>query len=347
MRLRGARPIWMGLAASALLHVGLLATGTLDWPLAQLAIAPPPIEIRLQAPAPLPVALPQPRPQPQAAVTPAVRPPLRATPPAKPAHEQAAHEEAAAAPEAPAIAAEAAAPAVPLSPPADEAPPAAEAADPAEAQPASPNPLPHRIDIEYRLSVGPASGRQTVVWINEGDRYTLTSVTTATGLTRLFYAGSFVQSSRGLITPRGLQPEAFWDQRGDKHSSARFDAARVTLTPDQGAPRHFTYEGEVQDLLSLLFQLALTAPAPQGQLGYTVFNGKKLRRYVYEVRGEEMLETALGRLRTLHLVRMGRDAERFEAWLAIDKYYLPVRVLRTEESGVEGELALSSIAVTE
>jgi hypothetical protein len=342
----------MGLAASALLH--LLATGALDWPLAQVAIAPPPIEIQLQAPAPRPVALPQPRPQPQAVAvavavaTPAVRPARRATPPAKPAHEEPAHEEPAA-PESPAIPAEAAAPAVeaeavPPSPPADEA-----ATEPAEAPPARPNPLPHRIDIEYRLSVGPASGRQTVVWINEGDRYTLTSVAAATGLTRLFYAGSFVQTSRGHITPRGLQPEAFWDQRGDKHSSARFDAARgaITLTPDQGAPRQFAYEGEVQDLLSLLFQLALTAPAPDGQLGYTVFNGKKLRRYVYEVRGEEMLETALGRLRTLHLVRVGRDAERFEAWLAVDKYYLPVRVVRAEESGVEGELALSSIAVTE
>ena len=101
-------------------------------------------------------------------------------------------------------------------------------------------------------------------------------------------------------------------------------------------------EGGVQDALSLFFQMALTAPPKDGQLTYTVFNGKKLRRYTYAVRGEETLETALGRLRTLHLVRVGGEG-RFEVWLAIDRHYLPVRIVRAEESGAEGELTIRSI----
>jgi len=211
------------------------------------------------------------------------------------------------------------------------------------------NPLPRRIDLRFQVRYGPARGEQTLVWINEGDRYTLTSVAAATGLTGVFYSGRFVQTSRGRITPRGLAPEEFWDQRGDKLSTARFDSASntLTLTPAKGAPRHFDYQEEVQDVLSLFFHLALTAPPPDGLLTYTVFNGKKLRNYTYEVRGEETLQTGLGALRTLHLVRRADVDGRFEIWLAIDRHYLPVRILRAEKAGVDGELAIMSIEVGE
>ena len=83
------------------------------------------------------------------------------------------------------------------------------------------------------------------------------------------------------------------------------------------------------------FQLALTAPPPDGRLSYTVFNGKKLRDYTYDVRGEEMLETALGALRTLHLARVVNGDGRFEIWLAIDRYYLPVRMLRSDDKAAK------------
>lgn len=334
MRLAGGRPLWLGLAVSALLHAGLFATDALEWPRAQVAVAPPPIEFELQEAAPQPVALP-----PKAAPAPAP-PPRPSRPPAKPL------------PKAP-PAAEPESPPVPVEAPAlaEAVPdplPGEGAAAPAERPPAL-NPLPRRIDIEYRLSVGPASGRQTLVWISDGDAYTVTSVAEATGLTRMFYSGRFVQTSRGRVTPRGLQPQEFWDQRGDKRSSASFDAANgtVTVNPARGAPRHFTHDGAVQDALSLFFQLALTAPPPDGQLAYEVFNGKRLREYAYEVRGEETLSTPLGELRTLHLARLGDTDGRFEAWLAIDRYYLPVRVLRVEDSGPEGELTISSVAFGE
>jgi hypothetical protein len=34
---------------------------------------------------------------------------------------------------------------------------------------------------------------------------------------------------------------------------------------------------------------------------------------------------------------------RFEIWLAIDRFYLPVRVLRSDDNGSEVELKLQSI----
>ncbi|MFN3750914.1 MAG: DUF3108 domain-containing protein, partial [Thiobacillus sp.] len=207
------------------------------------------------------------------------------------------------------------------------------------------HPLPPRIDMRFDVRYGIARGEQTLVWVSDGVGYTVTSVASATGLAGLFYSGRFVQTSLGRVTPQGLVPDTFWDQRGDKRSTARFDTVRgvMTYTPAQGAPRHDAYQGDVQDSLSLFFQLALTAP-PAARMDYQVFNGRRLRHYAYETRGEVMLETALGPLRTLHLVRAGDFDGRFELWLAIDRHYLPVRVLRTDDKGNDVELAIRSIA---
>lgn len=204
--------------------------------------------------------------------------------------------------------------------------------------------LPPRLELHYAVRYGLASGKQSLLWVNEGAGYTLSSVAEASGLAGVFYRGRFVQVSRGRLTAHGLQPEEFWDQRGDKRSSARFDAQQLTLLPARGAPRHFRYSGTAQDALSLFFQLALDAPAAPTQWGYTVFNGKKLREYRYASRGEVVLETALGPLRTLHLERVGEADGRFEAWLAIDRHYLPVRLLRQDEEGNTIELRVQTIA---
>jgi hypothetical protein len=327
--------LWgLALGGSLLLHVSLI------WLLPQWTPAPDalPFEVQLVS-VPAPVVLPPPVPAPPAAKSPAPRLPpprgVRALP--EPLAEPAAE---AAAPAAPADA-ESIDTAVVSAEPAPAAEPA-----PIEAVAPPLNALPQRLDLRYQVSYGLASGEQTLLWVNEGERYTLTSVAGATGLAGVFYRGRFVQTSRGRITPRGLQPEEFWDQRGNKRSSARFDAVNgnLTLEPAKGAPRHFAYSGDTQDALSLFFQLALTAPPQEGKLTYTVFNGKKLRVYTYEVRGEVMLETALGTLRTLHLARVVDGDGRFEAWLAIDRHYLPVRVLRSDENGIEAELRLQSIA---
>jgi len=339
---RGARPWWLALAVSLLLHGSLV--GGLAWRLPQWETPAEPATLNVElvsAPAPVPAVAPPARPMSPPAKPAVHRPPARQAVPQPELSTEPTAE--AAAPAAPADDVQAAA--VTASPePATDVAPVAAAPEPAAP---SLNALPPRLDLRFEVRYGLASGEQTLVWVNEGGRYTLTSVAAATGLTGVFYRGRFVQTSRGRITPRGLQPEEFWDQRGLRHSSARFDPAQgqITLMPAKGALRHFAYQGDVQDALSLFFQLALTAPPPEGQLTYRVFNGKKLRDYIYEVRGEETLETALGALRTLHLVRVAnRDDGRFEAWLAIDRDYLPVRVLRSDEAGSEMELRVQSIA---
>lgn len=343
---RSLRPWWLALGVSLLLHVVLI--GGVNWRLPQQDQPAElmPFDARLVSVVAPDVMPPQP---PPAAKPSAPNPPLRdvsrpaANPPEVPDPPVAAPAESIAEPASiePAVKVE-------VTPVAPHGPASIELNGPVPAEAPPPlNQLPPRIDLRFQVSYGLASGEQTLVWVNEGGHhYTVISVAEATGLAGIFYRGKFVQTSRGRITPHGLQPEEFWDKRGNKRSSAQFDAAQghLTLNPDKGAPRHFTYRGDVQDVLSLFFQLALTAPPPDGRLAYTVFNGKKLRDYSYAVQGEVMLETVLGTLRTLHLARVTDSDGRFEVWLAIDRHYLPVRVLRSDDKNNEVELRIQSIA---
>jgi hypothetical protein len=339
-----ARGLWIGLVASSLLHTALLTPGLVVLPGAWEEMDAPPIEARLELPLPTP-PLPETvtRPQPRVAAGPVARPRPAVTPvdsaPSPPPE--------AAAPESPVTPVEPAPPAPPAEPMAEGYPPAEPPA--AALPPPEPavklNSLPRRIEVEYRINYGPASGKQTLLWINEGGRYTITTVAAATGLASVFYSGQFVQTSRGRITANGLQPEEFWEQRGNKRSQARFDYEnRSILVESRKGPRTIPLPEATQDVQSLLFQMALTAPPPQdGQS--SLFNGRKVRSYRYQTVGEETLETGLGALRTLHLIRTPASGEgRFEIWLAIDRHYLPVRIVRTEESGLDGELLAERIS---
>jgi len=351
---RQARPLWIGLAASSLLHTALLTSGLIVLPAVWEEMDAPPIEARLELPLP---TLPLPKtvapPQPRFEVSPVARPrpivaPAESAPSLPP---EAAAPESPVAPVEPAPSAPSTEPMAEVNPPAEPtavAPPPAEppvAALPPPEPGVKLNSLPRRIEVDYRINYGPASGKQTLLWINEGGRYTITTVAAATGFASVFYSGQFVQTSRGRITAHGLQPEEFWEQRGNKRTQARFDYEnRSILVESRKGPRTIPLPEATQDALSLLFQMALTAPPPQdGQS--SLFNGRKVRSYRYQVAGEETLETGLGTLRTLHLIRTPATGEgRFEIWLAIDRHYLPVRILRTEESGFDGELLAERIS---
>lgn len=233
----------------------------------------------------------------------------------------------------------------PVAPPPDDAAAAVDAPVDIPSPPALAS-LPARIDMRFGVHYGVAAGEQTLVWVSDGERYTLTSVAAATGLAGLFYRGHFVQTSSGRLTPWGLQPEVFWDQRGDKRASAKLDAAagRVSLTTATGETRHFPYQSGMQDALSLFLQLALIAPSAGDTLRFVVFNGKKVREYGFELLGEAVLDTDIGPLRTLHLRRLADPDGQFEAWLAVDRAYLPVKVRRSDDKGNTMELRVRSIS---
>ena len=327
---RTRRVFWWGLAASVLLHLGLLSGAWIIPPVLLQGGEPPPLTARLVSPPP-PIKTAE-KAAPPKPVKPA--PPSRALEPV-PAPAELLPETVS--PE----------PAAPIAEPGASAlPDLTQQPIAAETPPAGPqlNPLPRRVRLEYRARIGLAEGQLSLLWVNEGDHYTVTSILSPQGMASLFFSGQLVQMSRGRIVATGLQPEEFWDQRDNKRSQSRFNYATQTiLTESRKGARTFPLPAGLQDVQSLLFQLALTAPPPTDS-DNAVFNGKKVRSYRYRLVGEENVDTPLGVLRTLHIVRVTESgAERFEIWLAIDRHYLPVK-LATQISGYDAELLVYGIA---
>jgi hypothetical protein len=225
--------------------------------------------------------------------------------------------------------------------------PAAEADEPSVAGEAR---LPGRIVIDFTLIRGEQGlvvGRMHHEWQVTDDQYTLTSTAEATGVFSLFLPGVLLQVSRGLITREGLKPLSFWIQRGqrqDRTESASFDWGAGSLRFGRsGEEKTVPLPAGSQDVLSVFYQLALTAPH-NGVLELPVTNGRKFDRYRYRVVGEETLDTPLGPLVTERLERIqapGEDA--LTLWLARDYHWLPVRLRFVDRRGEVAEQVVDTL----
>ncbi|MDR3391237.1 MAG: DUF3108 domain-containing protein [Sulfuriferula sp.] len=321
--MRAKRIFAIALLISLLLHVVLLTGVRFTLPaddepatviearILPLPVPPPqPVATR---PVPKPVHRPKPHPKPRLHSTP---PPAVLAVPAMPAEQSQ--------PVEPGIAQ---APAVPD-----------DTSQPAEAAPAVDTPtlntLPGKLEIQYKVVKGADGfgiGRASYIWVTEGGHYTLTSITEGTGIFSLFLPGRLVQISQGRITRFGLAPDDFWIQRGhatpDKSTAAHFDYEHhvVTITKNNQA-FSVPMPDNAQDVLSVVFQLAVRSPFPDEMLLH-VTTGKSLKPYHAKVIGEETLSTALGDLKTLHLSRPAEeDEDAMDVWLAEDYNFVPVKI---------------------
>ena len=256
MQPRFAKPLRYALLLSFLIHLVFLLGPGIDLP-DWTPAAPLTVEIQTPPPQPAPpVATPRPPPRP--------KPRIPTPPPTTPV---------AAIPEP-----------IELSPtlpqPEPSPAPTLPQPEPIPPQPAPPvvqSPIttrlafPTHIEIVYSLHRGDHGiklGTTTHKWRIGGTQYLLTSTTEASGLFSLFYSGRYIMTSKGSITPDGLQPVSFWIQRGqsaDRTESAEFDWENKTLDYGKGTDRHnVSIAHGAQDQLSAFYQLALTAPHQGG-----------------------------------------------------------------------------------
>ena len=196
------------------------------------------------------------------------------------------------------------------------------------------NTLPDKVEIQYKVVKGIDGfgiGKASYLWVAKDGQYTLTSITEGSGIFSLLQPGKLVQISQGKITQSGLAPDDFWIQRGratpDKTTAAHFDYAHqaVTITKNNHA---FSVPmlDNAQDVLSVIFQLAVRSPIPDEMLLH-VTTGKSLKPYHAMLVGEETIPTALGELKTMHLSRPAEeDEDAMDVWLAVDYNYVPVKI---------------------
>lgn len=210
------------------------------------------------------------------------------------------------------------------------------------------HPLPHHVGIHYNLSRdGLVIATLDETLEHSGNAYTINSVTQAVGIATFFYKDPGKRASSGTITPAGLRPRDYDDQRGkDSRSSAHFDWEKMLLTMvDNGKPEQHELTSATTDRLSFFYNFAFAQPAEK-ELSFVVTDGRHLPVYRYEVKGTETLSTPIGDLETLHLVYIkdAPDDKSSDLWLAVKYHLLPVRFLIVDKNGVKLDQVITKIA---
>jgi uncharacterized protein DUF3108 len=176
--------------------------------------------------------------------------------------------------------------------------------------------------------------------------YRIVSETRAVGLLALFAREPLRAESSGHVTASGLQPRHFEGKRGDgdpRRARADFDwnAGQLTLTRD-GLVDRLKLSPGTQDLSSVMYQFMFLDLASRERFELAMTNGRKLHQHSYTIRPGVEIETAFGRMTTLHLVKQHRpDESGAEIWLAPQHRQLPVRMLVLDEDGWQVEHILT------
>lgn len=167
--------------------------------------------------------------------------------------------------------------------------------------------------------------------------YVYRSNTRTTGLFSLFRDDHITEESRGRLLGDGAQPLRYDYSHTGSHKqrrvSMRFDWGRnevVNLV--NGSPWKMHLQAGVLDKLLYQYVIMQDLSAGKRRLSYVIADGGKTKVYDFEPQGEEIIDTPLGRLRTLKLTRHKPNSRRETTlWCALDLQYLPVKVKNIEK----------------
>ena len=185
--------------------------------------------------------------------------------------------------------------------------------------------------------------------INDG-RYTLKADVHTTGLVSVFKSYRMEQTSTGTATEQTLKPESFTeeitDSNGKRINRADFDWPAHTIHFSNGSEAVLPLQA--QDILSILYQFP---PMHQQEeiVSINIGTGKKFERYRFEVVFEEPLETAMGRLQTVHFRKLhAAKEEGLEIWFAQEYRLLPVKMRHVDRDGkIDAEAIITDIRVSD
>jgi hypothetical protein len=178
--------------------------------------------------------------------------------------------------------------------------------------------------------------------------YRIVSESKAVGLLALFAREPLRLESSGRVTASGLQPQHFEGKRGDgdpRRASADFDwpAGELKLTRD-GMTDRLRLPPATQDLVSVMYQFMFLELANRERFELAMTNGRKLNQHWYTIRPGVEIDTAFGRMTTLHLVKQHRpDESGAEIWLAPQHRQLPVKMVVLDDDGTRVEHNLTKL----
>ena len=204
---------------------------------------------------------------------------------------------------------------------------------------------PERVTLTYELKRnGTVHVDVSETLEHDGRTYAITSEGRGRGILALF--GALKRTSRGHITPRGLRPDEFRDQRpGGWAVSAKFDwDARSVTQEKNGKSETLKMPSDAQDPLSLAYSFAFVPPKGK-EYDVTRADGRGLTPFHFAVVGNEKLTTPAGEMQTLHIAKVpdGPEDKSTDIWFAAERDFLPVRVLVVEKDGTRTDQLVTRI----
>lgn len=204
---------------------------------------------------------------------------------------------------------------------------------------------PERVTLIYEMKRnGTVLGDVSETLEHDGRTYAITSEVKGRGFLALF--GAMKRTSRGHVTPQGLRPDEFRDERpGGWAVSAKFDwDARSVTQERKGKSETLPIPGNAQDPLSLAYSFAFSPPKAK-EYDVTRADGRGLTPFRFTVVGSEGLATPAGEMQTLHIakVRDGPDDKSTDIWFAAERDFLPVRVLVVDTDGTRADQVVTRI----
>jgi hypothetical protein len=230
-------------------------------------------------------------------------------------------------------------------------PPAAteETLPPAAPDPASPRPLPPRIELVYRGFLGTQGffvGDAVYRLEHAANQYRITTVGEARGLAALFFRGQGRLTSTGTITREGLQPNRYTAERtSDGHQEAAtfdWESGVVELNDSKTAG----LDVPTFDPLTVLWQFYF-APPEQDDTEFDVATTRRVYRNRFHRVGTEAVKLSFAEVEAQVWERSGGDGTvTARVWLAPSLHNVMVK-LRMSNGRITGEALLDSIRVDE
>ncbi|HEV7394552.1 MAG TPA: DUF3108 domain-containing protein [Burkholderiales bacterium] len=184
----------------------------------------------------------------------------------------------------------------------------------------------------------------------DAGRYRIVSDTKPLGLAALIQRQPLRFSSVGRVAREGLLPKQFEARRtptDEPEVTAEFnwEQAQLMLKHD-GKTESLSLPAATQDRLSVMYQFMYLPLEKSRELHVPMTNGRKLDSYRYRITRDVEVETGIGRLKTVHLVKIrdpGDPAN--EVWLSPQHHYFPVKMTIVERDGVRFEQIIQSLEV--
>lgn len=208
---------------------------------------------------------------------------------------------------------------------------------------------PQTVRAQYNVSMNnvPIGVMQETFEVRDGN-YQAVSETQAIGVFALVQRRPGRVTSSGKVDATGLRPGTFDGARGtrdERRVHADFDWTTGTLTlAHDGNNETVALPAGTQDRLSAMYQFLFLQPEKLKALEFPMTNGRKLDHYRYVPGPDTEIDTPIGRLAVVHLVKQHAPGETAtEIWLAREHRLMPVKMRIVEDDGKRYEQIIAQL----